>query len=32
MPMTKPIDTSLVEAITQFVDALHQHYSGIKAM
>jgi len=30
MPTTKPIDTSLVEAITQFVDALHQHYSGIK--
>jgi hypothetical protein len=25
-----PIDTSLVEVVTQFVDSLHRHYSGIK--
>ncbi|RKZ86048.1 MAG: hypothetical protein DRR19_15485 [Candidatus Parabeggiatoa sp. nov. 1] len=25
-----PIDTSLVKAFTQFIDCLHNHYSGLK--
>jgi hypothetical protein len=25
-----PIDTSLVKAVTQFIDSLHHHYSGLK--
>jgi hypothetical protein len=29
MPVTMPVATDLVKAVTKFVDALHQHYNGI---
>jgi hypothetical protein len=30
MSATIPVNTSLVKVVTQFVDTLHRHYSGIK--
>ncbi len=32
MPESIPVEKSLAEAVTQFVDSLHHLYSGIKVM